>query len=192
MRKQIDARVIKSKAKLKESLLNLMKEKKFEKINVCEICDNADIHRMTFYNHYTDKYALFSETIADIKEEIHHRYNRELILCAKLNPSEQVIKLFEVLINELNAYKPIFNSIIGSENHHELFALIHKTFEEGLTDLSYHIFNDKSTYLDLKVKFFVGGVGHLITYYMYDKDNINSSEFKTCLRKIIDTFYNQN
>ena len=74
MTKQIDARVIKSKPKLKEALLELMRERKFEKINVCEICEHAGIHRMTFYNHYADKCALFDEAIQDIKDNIHDRY----------------------------------------------------------------------------------------------------------------------
>ena len=95
------------------------------------------------------------------------------------------------MINELSVYRPIFKSIIGSDDYYELFSLIHKTFEEGLTDVSYRIFKESNTYLDLKIKFFIGGVGHLITYYMYNKEEINFQEFKDCIRKIIDIFYNK-
>ena len=207
MTKQIDARVIKSKTKLKEALLELMKDRKFEKINVCEICEHAGIHRMTFYNHYADKYALFDEAIQDIKDNIHDRYTKQIHLNSSISYTEQVIRLFEVLINELSVYRPIFKSIIGSDDYYELFSLIHKTFEEGLTDVSYRIFiikntlyfnllpvkscKESNTYLDLKIKFFIGGVGHLITYYMYNKEEINFQEFKDCIRKIIDIFYNK-
>ena len=191
MTKQIDARVIKSKTKLKEALLELMKDRKFEKINVCEICEHAGIHRMTFYNHYADKYALFDEAIQDIKDNIHDRYTKQIHLNSSISYTEQVIRLFEVLINELSVYRPIFKSIIGSDDYYELFSLIHKTFEEGLTDVSYRIFKESNSYLDLKIKFFIGGVGHLITYYMYNKEEINFQEFKDCIRKIIDIFYNK-
>ena len=106
--------------------------------------------------------------------------------------TEQVICLFEVLVSELSLYRPLFKSIIGSDDYYELFNLIHKTFEEGLTDLSYRLFKETTPYLDLKIKFFIGGIGHLLTYYMYNKETINYLDFKECLRKIVDNFYNKN
>lgn len=43
---------------LKESLIELMKEKPVSKITIKELCDNADINRTTFYAHYSDQYDL--------------------------------------------------------------------------------------------------------------------------------------
>lgn len=52
---------------LKDSLLELMKEKPVSKITVKEICEKADINRATFYSHYSDPYDLLhkieSETL---------------------------------------------------------------------------------------------------------------------------------
>lgn len=47
-----------TKAKLAQALKNLMLEMPFDKISVTRICDEAQVHRKTFYYHFKDKYDL--------------------------------------------------------------------------------------------------------------------------------------
>lgn len=49
---------------LQEALRNLMKGKSFDEILVQDITDAATVNRATFYDHYTDKYALLDAMIA--------------------------------------------------------------------------------------------------------------------------------
>ena len=65
-----DLRVIKTKKILYTTLIDLMKEKKFEEIKVSDICDQALINRSTFYSHYTDKYELLADYIIDLKKSL--------------------------------------------------------------------------------------------------------------------------
>ena len=46
-------RIRMTKRRLKDALLNLLKEKDIFKISVKELCDEADINRTTFYAHYS-------------------------------------------------------------------------------------------------------------------------------------------
>ncbi|NLY19021.1 MAG: TetR/AcrR family transcriptional regulator [Clostridiaceae bacterium] len=46
---------------LKDSLLELMKQKPISKITVKELCENADINRSTYYSHYSDPYDLLKK-----------------------------------------------------------------------------------------------------------------------------------
>ena len=55
-------RITMTKALLKESLLELLKEKPLPKITIKEICENADINRSTFYLHYENTSDLLKET----------------------------------------------------------------------------------------------------------------------------------
>ena len=55
--KETDLRVIKTKA-LSSSLLQLLEQQLFQTITVNQICDNALVHRTTFYKHFYDKYDL--------------------------------------------------------------------------------------------------------------------------------------
>ena len=59
---------------LKDSLMELMRQKSITQITIKELCENADINRTTFYAHYTDQYQLLTsiedETLSWVKETI--------------------------------------------------------------------------------------------------------------------------
>lgn len=64
----IDKRVKKTKKYLKETLIELLTTEPFEKITVTEICNRADISRITFYSHYEDKYDLVEDIFQEMIE----------------------------------------------------------------------------------------------------------------------------
>ncbi|GAB4074245.1 fatty acid efflux pump transcriptional regulator FarR [Barrientosiimonas marina] len=55
---QNDLRVIKTKNLLSTSLFHLLEENGLSSITIKMICDNALVHRTTFYKHFQDKYDL--------------------------------------------------------------------------------------------------------------------------------------
>ena len=66
-----DRRVLYTKMFLKESLLELMKEKPVDKITPTELCREAQINRNTFYTHYY--------TARDVLEEIETEFSTQII-----------------------------------------------------------------------------------------------------------------
>ena len=50
----MDKRIINTKNKLTNTLLDLISEKKIKEITVLELCKKAHINRTTFYKYYTD------------------------------------------------------------------------------------------------------------------------------------------
>lgn len=52
MKKKENQRIALTKRLLKESLLRLMEKKNIRNITVSELCEEAQINRSTFYNHY--------------------------------------------------------------------------------------------------------------------------------------------
>lgn len=70
MREKEDLRVKRTKKMIRESFINLLYEKCYEKITIREIVENAMINRNTFYLHYQDK--------ADLLEQIYKIYIEEL------------------------------------------------------------------------------------------------------------------
>ena len=54
MKKKDDIRVLKTKKKLYDGLLLLMKDNAFEDIKVSDICIVSKINRSTFYDHFSD------------------------------------------------------------------------------------------------------------------------------------------
>ena len=66
MRDTTDRRIVKTKFSIRESLLEIMKQKNCNEITVSELCRSANIGRGTFYLHYNDVY----EVVQEIEEEI--------------------------------------------------------------------------------------------------------------------------
>lgn len=64
--KKVDRRTTYTRNIIKESLLELIRQKSFDKITVTEVCKMSEINRGTFYIHYYDLY----DTLDDILEEI--------------------------------------------------------------------------------------------------------------------------
>ncbi|MCR5782609.1 MAG: TetR family transcriptional regulator C-terminal domain-containing protein [Clostridia bacterium] len=65
-----DRRVLYTKMFLKESLLELMKEKPIDKITPTELCRKANINRNTFYSHYYTPRDVLTEIESDFSEQI--------------------------------------------------------------------------------------------------------------------------
>ena len=59
-----DPRQKRTRKLLQDALRKLLQEKPFEEILVQDITDAATVNRATFYDHYTDKFALFEAMVA--------------------------------------------------------------------------------------------------------------------------------
>jgi AcrR family transcriptional regulator len=59
-----DPRMKRTRQLLQDALRKLMQEKSLDEILVQEIAQAATVNRATFYDHYTDKFALFQSMIA--------------------------------------------------------------------------------------------------------------------------------
>ena len=64
--KTVDLRVKRTHHLLRQALMELMPEKGFQAITVQDIADRAMINRATFYEHFSDKYALLEYSLRDL------------------------------------------------------------------------------------------------------------------------------
>ena len=56
-----------TKMLLKQSLIELMREKSIHEISIKDICSGADINRSTFYRHYKDIYDVYEQLVDEEK-----------------------------------------------------------------------------------------------------------------------------
>ncbi|WP_353065978.1 TetR/AcrR family transcriptional regulator [Tunturibacter psychrotolerans] len=61
--KSVDPRILRTRKLLQQALVKLMEKKEFDAISVQDIAEEATINRATFYDHYTDKFALLECTV---------------------------------------------------------------------------------------------------------------------------------
>lgn len=80
----MDRRVKKTKEKLKESLIILLKEKSINHITVKELTEKADVNRKTFYLHYKDIFDIIENIKKDLLSEFlevvscNHSYQEQI------------------------------------------------------------------------------------------------------------------
>lgn len=190
----MDIRVIKTKAAIKASFKELLKREPIEKITVSEICNNADINRVTFYTHYQDKYDLLIDYLNNITEEI---YDKATASISGINEKEQLIcffcNLFNCTIDYCVDHAEIFK-FFPRQSNTSLLTLIDKTATKNILSLFKKIFKDtnmKYSY-DFIVYFIIGGCNKLLFEY-FEKDNEKSvTELKYNANKLITELINSN
>jgi AcrR family transcriptional regulator len=69
----VDARITRSRAKLREALLALARDHKLEAITVSDICKRADVSYPTFFRHYEGKSDLWHEITDALTTELQVR-----------------------------------------------------------------------------------------------------------------------
>lgn len=102
-----DKRIRKTKKTLKTTLIKMLKEETFDQVSITELCKNADISRITFYSHYSDKFALVDDIFADMQEIGYADYRRRQ---QEYNPSGSVVQGYvNVLDTILDLYYARFD-----------------------------------------------------------------------------------
>ncbi len=120
-----DKRVIKTKRNLKNTFIRLLGAQPFEKINVTQLCKEAETSRITFYTYYEDKYTLVDEMFDDYNKEALADYYR---LQDINNPERNTLKgYFNMLDCIINLYtnNAEFFSLTSSEKNPYLFSVFY-------------------------------------------------------------------
>ena len=60
-----------TKEDIKEALIQLLSEEKFENISISKLCKRAGINRGTFYLHYEDKYQMIDSFKSEIISQLY-------------------------------------------------------------------------------------------------------------------------
>ena len=82
-----DKSIVKTKRSLKAAMTEMLGKEDFEHISITELCRKAEISRITFYSHYSDKYALLDDIFNDMQRIGTEDYYRRQ---AENNPSHRL------------------------------------------------------------------------------------------------------
>ena len=154
MAKNMDRRVRKTRAQLRQGLAELLKEKSIKEITVKELVEKVDINRSTFYLHYTDIYDMMEKIENELTGEI-----EDLIRTHPVSPfNEDSFPFIEDIFSILAENRDICAALLGDIcaallgpngdisflhrieallSEHSLNAL-KQTFPEKMDDLTYY------------------------------------------------------
>ena len=125
--KKEDLRVRRTKKLLSNALFELIRKKPFEKITVCDICEEAMVHRATFYSHYSDK-----------DELLVHSIDEHLPMTAADFGSEGASDsrgIVEGIINYIADNRDVYTSIFKRNGAYSISDRIQKMFSSKLLKL---------------------------------------------------------
>ena len=140
IKKQEDARVVKTRVKLFSSFSALLSEKTFEEITVNEICDRADVRRATFYKHFRDKYDFLAVLTESMVQQFETEHNlNETAQCGAEYHVKFVRELIHAILDNENAIALIIKSnmqttlidIIINQIHRNTYAWLELAVKNG-------------------------------------------------------------
>lgn len=131
----MDRRVRRTRRMLSEALLALIQEKDYESITIQDITEKADVHRATFYLHFTTKEELLATSLDSLFEDLGTRIKSE---SGVQEPS---------YLKETAAGKVLFEHIAEYANLYQVL-IGHK----GVGYVTHHIINYMTTIFEKKLQ----------------------------------------
>lgn len=159
MANMVDVRIVKTKEKLKKTIVSLLKVKPVDEITISEICSAAGINRNTFYSHYSDVKSLLEEVKAQYLEV----FLSDISSNSKYNENFQkfITSILENMRNNIEISKLLFDDQGG-----EVFlkTVIRFAVPDDLMSLNFESSNISSEDI---YQFMIGGIVNLIQVWIH-------------------------
>lgn len=154
---------LRSRRFIRQSFLELLKEKRLEKITVTDIVKRADINRSTFYAHYADVRALIEEIQQEFVEQSVSLLKGADFLSLLRDPIPFLKKWIEIANQNRVLYTILGKSSIATSSI-EQFKLLLVEKAMNLPQIPEEIRRQKN--YEIRINFFVGGIINVYQQYL--------------------------
>lgn len=173
---------IRSRRLIRQAFLELLKEKRYDKITVTDIVNRADINRSTFYAHYAD--------IKTLAEEIQHEIvDRSMALVMEMDflellhaPMPFLRKLFDIADENRELYAILGKTAVSGPQLEKIRALLVEK-AMGLPSIPEEIRHQKK--FRVRINFFVGGIINVYQQYLVGTMDATTGEILEEIADII-------
>ena len=124
-KKDVDRRILRTRDRLGDALIELIQEKPFDSITVQEVLDRAKVGRATFYVHYRDKNDLFLSDVEEFLEMF------SMALSNQKSKSERVAPVAEFFAHIADG-KKLYDALVAAGRIHDFFDLAQGHFARGI------------------------------------------------------------
>lgn len=166
---------------LRESFAQLLTEKPLHTISVKELTDRADIHRSTFYAHYTDVYDLYYRMEEDVISEIHSIIEKDYHL--------NLAQCYRLLTEYVYEHKSLSRLLFIGENSYSVIHMLTNEFHESCRSYWQRIpgVDCISKELDFIIRYHVQGCFALIRRWCESDFDISIEEMTAIITNIDNT-----
>ena len=186
MAKKEDLRIIKTRRDLRLGLINLLQEKKFEKITVTDICKRSLVNRITFYKHYEDKHQLLNDTILYFNKFFQDLLPPKDKIKSVTTATLYLKSVLVIVLDECTTHKDIID-LLTSQKNEIINQLINDLIEEFISDILVQI--SKITPLKYPIKlitvFLTQGISQTIYYWLNHQDEYPRTEIMNAIDDIV-------
>ena len=128
-----DKRILKTKRSLKKAMTEMLDKEDFEHISITELCRRAQVSRITFYSHYSDKYAhlddIFNDLLAMGTEDYYRRQKENnpggKLTAGYVNMLDSILKVYYDRFDFFQHTDPEKNPYLASR----MYSIILETVE---------------------------------------------------------------
>lgn len=179
MSKKEDLRILKTKASLFRSFLELLEEKSFDEIKISEICALSSINRSTFYDRFQDKQELLQAYVSSMRED----FTESILISVKIDSMKgYFLELLNNLLNYLHKNKKVYTYIFQITSNSTAIDMMREVLVQvTLEELEKRYGEDVSKKYESYVLFQVSGSLQVI------RDSFLRDSFskKDCMKKIL-------
>ena len=171
-----DLRIQKTKISLFQAFACLIQRKKFEDISINELCDEAQVRRATFYNHYSDKYAFFSDAVKRIFALFTEDLNEG---SESMDSIERYKAIVRRLLDFLDSNQKMLESVLRSRISDLLYTIIVGEMEKFIMENLRKDFGDgnmSDTERSILTQVFTGSLANICRWWLYNKDKITKED----------------
>ena len=186
-----DIRVIRTKKSIENAFIDILNEKSFSKITIEEICKKANVNRMSFYNHYEDKYDLLNVVINNVKEtlvgkflaEVGTEFTEEKVMSVLMETTEHIVDFG-------TKYTNFIYLLINEDDNSLAQYIIIKSLESSTLELLQKLkdyYNLDDHLLPLMASYITGGGTNLILSWIKNKENYTRNDLTNLMRDLLES-----
>lgn len=154
---------LRSRRFIRQSFMELLKEKRLEKITVTDIVSRADINRSTFYAHYADVRALVEEIQREFVEQSVSLLQETDFLALMREPVPFLKKWIEIANLNRELYTILGKNALAASSI-EQFKLLLVEKAMNMPQIPDKIRKQKN--YEIRINFFVGGIVNVYQQYL--------------------------
>lgn len=160
-----------------EAMRKLLKTRKFEKITVQDVLDEAHVSRGTFYRHFKDKY--------EIMNFFYHESIRDIIADLKMSNKAKT----QAIVNSVLESKDYFDGVVDTEGINSFKTFVHMCSKQFYISVYLQKRMAGNTEpipqdIDFMSDFLAGGCATTIDKWVIGKADISKEELVESLYKM--------
>lgn len=178
--KKVDTRVQFTKMKLREAILELLKDKPIDQVTIKEICDKAVLNRGTFYLHYDSPVGLLRDVENQFLEE-----NAKLLQTFLKRAENRESNIIEALFASIKTNGDLVCILLGPHGDPNFAGEIFDGMRDGILDqwqVEFPAYARED--LDFVFEYVLAGSTRLILNWLHDSRGIPASRFAKQIERL--------